>query len=394
MKKLLLALIILANMFLSGCLSEGELTEIGIAVSVGIDKSEDGYLVTYQVINPKSISDKAPDEAPIILYTESGEDLFMIKRKITEQSARKMYHSHLRTVIFGEDIAKEGIKDILDFFVRGHEYRTDFYFLIAKGTTAHNILKVITPLENVPQIEVFHALEKSEKLWSPTNSTKIFELVNKIISDGDNPVMTGVEIFNPNDRYDSSDNLKLSDSAKLKVTSLGVFKKDILTGWLTEDESRAYNFIIGNVKSTGGYIEYEKYRISSEIIKAESKRKVYMLNGKPAINVEITLTHDISAITGDFDLTDESIIEKVNAAAEQNYTILFNNVIKSLKEDFESDIFGFGEDIHRAYPKLWKDIKDDWNNEFTRLPVNFTVDVKINNLGTGTKYIFSKGDSK
>ncbi|KNY25965.1 hypothetical protein [Pseudobacteroides cellulosolvens] len=196
MKKLLLVLIILANMFLGGCLSE-ELTDIGIAVSVGIDKSEEGYLVTYQVMNPKAISAKAPNEASIVLYTESGKDLFQIIRKITEHSPRKMYHSHVRTVIFGEEIAKEGIKDMLDFFVREHEYRTDFYFLIAKGTTAHNILKVITPLETetVSQMEVYNALETSEKVWSPTKTTKIFELVNKIISDGDNPVMTGVEIL-------------------------------------------------------------------------------------------------------------------------------------------------------------------------------------------------------
>ena len=392
MKKLLIVLTILANMFLSGCLSEGEITDLGIAVSVGIDKSEDGYFVTYQVMNPKAISAKAPNESPIVLYSESGKDLFQIKRKITEQSPRKMYHSHLRTIIFSEEIAKEGIKDMLDFFVRGHEYRTDFYFLIAKGTTAHNILKVVTPLESVSQMEVHNAVERSEKVWAPTSTTKIFELVNKIISDGDNPVMTSIEILNQKDKSDSNDNLKVSDGTKLSVASLGVFKKDKLVGWLPEDESRAYNYINGNVESTGTYVEYEQNRISFEVIKVESKRKVHMLNGKPAINVEIIVTRDISAITGDLDLTDEDIIEKVNDKGKEKTLMFCNNVVKRAKEDFGSDIFGFGEDIHRAYPKLWKDIKDDWNNEFTELPVNFDVKVKVNNLGSSTKSIFSKGD--
>ncbi len=391
MKKLLIVLTILANMFIGGCLSE-ELTDIGIAVSMGIDKSEEGYLITYQVMNPKAISAKAPNEAPIVLYTESGKDLFQTIRKITKQSPRKMYHSHLRTVIFGEEIAKEGIKEMLDFFVREHEYRTDFYFLIAKETTAHNILKVITPLESVSQMEVYSALERSAKVWAPTKAIKIFELVNKIISDGDNPVITGVEILNPNDKSDSNDNIKLSDGTKLCVTSLGVFKKDKLVGWLSENESRSYNYIIGEVESTVGDIEYEQNHISFEVIKAESKRKVYMLNGKPAINVEINLTHDINATTGDLDLTEENVIEKLNDKIEEKLTILCNNAVKRVKEDFGTDIFGFGEYIHRAYPKLWKDIKDDWNSEFTKLPVNINVKVKINNLGLGTKSIFSKGD--
>ena len=391
MKRLILVLTILANILLGGCLSQ-ELNDIGIAVSVGIDKSEEGYLVTYQVMNPKSISSKAQNEAPIVIYAESGKDLFQIKRKITQQSPRKMYHSHLRTVVLGEEIAKEGIKDILDFFVRGHEYRTDFYFLIAKGTTANNILKVITPLESVSQMEVYDSIEKSDRLWAPTKNIKIIELVNKIISDGDNPVISSVEILNPNDKSGSNDNLGLSDGTKLSVTSLGVFKKDKLAGWLTEDECRAYNYIIGNVKSTGGYIEYEQNRISLEVIKVESKRKVYMLNGKLAINIEIIAKHDISAITGDLDLTDEDIIEKVKDTGKEKTIELCNNVLKRAKEDFKSDIFGFGENIHRTYPKLWKDIKDDWNNEFTELPVNFTIKVEINNLGSSTKSVFSKGN--
>lgn len=392
MKKLLFVLVILANILLGGCLSEGELNEIGTAVSVGIDKSKDGYLVTYQVMNPRSIASKAPNEAPIVLYTESGKDLFQIKRKITEQSPRKMYHSHLRTVIFSEEIAREGIQDLLDFFIRGHEYRTDYYFLIAKETTAHNILKVITPLESVSQMEAYDILKNSEEEWAPTKTIKIFELVNKIISEGDNPVMIGVEIFNPKDKSDSNDNLKRSDATRLSVTGLGVFKNGQLLGWLTENESKAYNYITGNIKSTGEYIEYEQNRIAFEIIKAKSKRKVYMLNGKPAINVDISWEHDIAASTGDLDLTDEDIIEKVNNKAEERLVLECNNVVKRAKEEFGSDIFGFGEDIHRAYPKLWKDIKNDWNDEFAELTVNFNVSAKMNNLGLGTESVFSRRD--
>ncbi|OPZ89437.1 MAG: hypothetical protein BWY74_02731 [Firmicutes bacterium ADurb.Bin419] len=96
--------------------------------------------------------------------------------------------------------------------------------------------------------------------------------------------------------------------------------------------------------------------------------------------------------TGDLDLTEENVIEKLNDKIEEKLTILCNNAVKRVKEDFGTDIFGFGEYIHRAYPKLWKDIKDDWNSEFTKLPVNINVKVKINNLGLGTKSIFSKGD--
>jgi spore germination protein KC len=40
-------------------------------------------------MNPKAISAKAPNETPIVLYTERGKNLFEIKRKITKQSPEK-----------------------------------------------------------------------------------------------------------------------------------------------------------------------------------------------------------------------------------------------------------------------------------------------------------------
>lgn len=60
------------------------------------------------------------------------------------------------------------------------------------------------------------------------------------------------------------------------------------------------------------------------------------------------------------------------------------------QKDLETDIFGFGEVIHRKYPELWEKIKENWNNEFADLPVNITVKVKTNHLGQITKPFFIK----
>lgn len=394
LKKVFFTLFILASILLNGCMGGREIDELAIAISMGIDKAEDGYLLTIQILNPKAIaSRKAQNEAPIILYTETGKDLFEIKRRITEQSPRRIYNSHLRTVVFGEDMAKEGIQQTLDFFVRGHEYRTDFFFLVAKGTTANHILNELTPLEAVPGIEVYDSLKTSEKSWAPTKTVKLYELVNDLISDGKNPVLTGIKLSDPKNPMHSIEILKQSDPTKLMVSSLGVFRNDKLAGWLTEEESKGYNYIMGNVNNTAEEVKYDDQgQVTLEAIKTKVKRKATLLNKKPAINVEIMVKANVVAQTGELDLTSEEIIEKLCRKAERDMEALCKAVLERTKNNFKTDVFGFGEEIHKKYPKLWKEIKNNWNDEFAMLPVSIKVHVQINNLGESTKSIFSKGN--
>lgn len=394
-KRLLIIILLITNLFLSGCTGGREINTLGIVISIGIDKSDSGYMVTYQIINNKAIASKKNTyEAPIVIYTETGKNLFEITRKITQQSPRKIYHAHLRTVVLSEDVAKEGIKSILDFFTRDHEYRTDFYFLIAKNTTAKNILEAITPLESVSGLETYNSLKASEKEWAPTKSIKILELVNNLISQGKNSVLTGVNLIDNDGSQNSIDDLKQSNSPKLKLEGLGAFKKDKLVGWLTEDESKGYNYIINNITNTVGYIQYnDQNSITFEVIKSDSKIKVYTQNSKPAINVKVKLKVNVSALTDDIDLTDEDTIGKIRTKIEEKTKVLCDTALIRVKDDLGTDIFGFGEEIHKKRPELWQKLSNDWDNEFVKLPVSVTVKVDINAFGENTKSIFSKGNN-
>ncbi|EPR07710.1 Ger(x)C family spore germination protein [Ruminiclostridium papyrosolvens] len=353
-KKILLTFIISTNLILNGCLGSKEINTLALSISIGIDKVDDEYSVTYQILNPKAIaSKKSSIESPVFLYTERGKDLFEVIRRITTISPRKIYNSHLRMVVLNEEIAKEGIEGLLDFFLRDHEFRTDFYFVVAKGTTANEVLKSITPLEYVSGMEMYNSIKAAEKAWAPTKTVKIIELASKLVSEGVNPVLSAVEIVEQEDKSDSIDILKRSVVSKLKLTGLCAFKKDKFLGYLTEDESKGFNYITGNVKNTVGYLQLdEKNRVTFEVIEAKSKTKAYMINGKPAVNVVIDLTLNIAAEVGKYDVSIEKNAEKLNSLVEEKIKKHCEASIKRTQEDLQTDIFGFGEVIHRAHPKL------------------------------------------
>lgn len=391
-KNLLIMLIILSGIFSSACMSSEEINTLGITISIGIDKSEKGYSITSQILNPRSIaSQKASNESPIFTFTEEGDDIFETIWRVTTTSPRKVYVSHLRMIVFSEEIAKDGIQKILDFFMRDHEFRTDFFFVVARGCSAKDILETLTPLESVPGIEMHNSIQASVKSWAPTRAVKIIELVNTLLADGINPVLTGVKIVDNKGDTSSIDALKESDIVKLKLEDLSVFKKDKLVGWFNEDESKGYNYITGNVKNTVGHIKLdEKNKITFEIIREESKIKAYKINDKPAIKVAIDVKWNASNETGTFDLTSEQNTSKVNKLIEKEITNICSVALKKAAGELKSDIFGFGEEIRRTYPKEWPKIKDNWNDEFPKVPVTFSVKAQIGGLGESAKSIFTK----
>ncbi|MBP2651206.1 MAG: putative spore germination protein [Firmicutes bacterium] len=393
LKMLLGSFFLLFPVFLTGCWSSHEVNTLAITVCIGIDKIENGYRVTEQVINPKAIASKRSiNESPIILYTSEGQSIGEIIQSLTTQSSRRIYHSHLRMVIFGEEVARDGIKDILDYFMREREYRTDFYFAVAKGASAKEVLSVLTPLEAIPGISMYSSLETSQNFWAPTKSIKIIELINLITAEGKNLVLPSIEISAGTAMPNSTEVLNKDTGIKKPIfTGLGVFRKDKLVGWLNEDESKGYNYITGNVKKTVGTIYYgNNDRITIDVMKVKSDMEVYRVNDKPAIAVNIDMLGTIKTAVGTLDVSKEENQSLLNKLSEDRVTYFCNKAITTVRTEFKTDIFGFGEAIHKKYPELWGTIKDNWNDDFVDLPVNITVKSKVTQLGQITTPLFGE----
>ncbi len=56
-----------------------------------------------------------------------------------------------------------------------------------------------------------------------------------------------------------------------------------------------------------------------------------------------------------------------------------------MQEEYEADIFGFGEVYYRSSPKKFKEVENDWDAKFSEAEVKITSDFHIKRSGIRNK---------
>ncbi|MDQ8735188.1 Ger(x)C family spore germination protein [Paenibacillus sp. LHD-38] len=385
-KWLIPLLLVVMLALVTGCWNRRELNTLGIAIGIGIDKADDQYEVSAQVVAPGEAAGMkgASGRPPVVLYHATGASVLEALRKMTKQSPRKIYGAHVRILVIGEPLAREGIADVLDLLSRDQEMRTDFYIIVAKHTKAKNILNVMTPMEKLPAVNLFNALESSENAWAPTRKITLNELLSDLTSEGKQAILTGIELKGDEEAAGTKKNVEEIDSSgRLQYTGLAAFSGDKLIGWLTELESKTYNYLTGHVKSTVGVVNCPNGgSITLEVIRSKRTIKGKLENGKPSIEANLRIEANVGEVACRIDLTKTPTIEEIEQLANQRLQNFIEASIKKIQKKYKADIFGFGQAIHRSEPKLWKKIGKEWDAYFVKLPVNVKVDVNIRRLGT------------
>lgn len=372
-------------LFTTGCWSRRELNDLAIVTAIGIDKQGGEFQLSVQVADPAEVAAQkgTSGRAPVTMYNASGDTVFEAIRKMTTVTPRKLYFSHLRIFVISEELAREGIGKILDLFSRDHEVRTDFYMVVSKGTKARDILNVVTPLEKIPATKMYTSLEVSEKAWAPTVSIQLDELISDLVNEGRHAVLTGIHIQGGPPKGIGNDNVDMIDSpANLQYGGIAVFKRDKLIGWLNEEESKGYSNLTDKLDSTVIAITCPKGgKMGVEVIQSKTKIKGMVKDGIPQVEVNVYTEANIADVECEVDLIKTKTLSELEKRVEQVMKSDAEHSVKKAKQ-LQSDIFGFGEAIHRSDPEYWNKVKKEWNQRFQDLQVKINVDVKIRRLGT------------
>lgn len=382
-------------MMLTGCWNRRELNELAVTVAMGLDKKGNYILLSQQIVNPGAIASKggtSPSGAPVTLFQEMGSGVMEAGRKMTTESTRKVYTGQLQMLIISEELARDGLGDILDHISRDHQYRRDFFVVIARGTRAENILKIFTPIERIPASKMNRSLDNSAGAWGATTAVRMDQFMSDIIGKGKEAVLPGIKVVGKQALGETQENVEQIDpGADLQFNGLAVFKKDRLIGWLNEEESKGYNYTQGEIESTTVVFPCPqgKKNITVEVLRTEEDTQFKKVNGKPEMDVKISLEGNVADAQCAIDLSKPETIDHLEKLTERNIKQSISAALKAAQKKYKVDIFGFGGVINRNDPKYWEQVRKQWNQKFPDLQVNVEVKADIRRVFL-TKKSFSE----
>lgn len=103
---------------------------------------------------------------------------------------------------------------------------------------------------------------------------------------------------------------------------------------------------------------------------------------KPEFTVQLNIEANLTTVEGTLDLNKPSSIEGIEKNLEKRFDDRMASDIREIQQKYNSDIFGFGEALHRKYPKLWKDYRDHWADTFKTVKIDVHSKVAVRRIGS------------
>ncbi|MFZ7944664.1 Ger(x)C family spore germination protein [Neobacillus sp. 19] len=380
---------------LSACWNQKELTDLAFVMAIGVDKGEEKkFNVSFQIVNPGNVSsgqNGGGQGLPIAVYKSSGDTLTEAARNATKQISRRLYYSHTNLIAVSEDIAKDGLLYIMDALDRDPEFRTTTQLVVTRDTSAEVLVASLANLDKMPVNKITKEIKATEAMLGENTSINIDDFLAGLVSDGKEPIVNGFKLTG-NDKMagELKDLQHTRADSVLKADGLAVFREGKLVGWIDNNNARGVIWILDRLKSTGVNVTWKgkKSAITVSPIRSKTRVSVKILKGNPVIYIAIENEGWVSEANTDIDLTDPNEILKVEKLTGQE---IKREVLSSVKkaQKMKSDIFGFGERLHRKNPTLWNQLKPNWNDHFAELEVHVKVDSYIRREGIRTKPFWS-----
>jgi len=357
---------------LTGCLGQREINDLEIVIGMGVDKDEnaDSILLTAQVVNEAEAgrssgkSGGGEDRLTFWNVSSTGKSIFEAARQITHKTGNRLFVSHSQAVIFGNEIANEGLQKYIDFFLRSHEMRPTSLVLVAEGR-ASDILDTKPATEKFPAMSI-SKLVKSYGFTSHFYKVNMKEFASCMMSPTKAPlapIVSAVDEKNGKDIY---------------VSGMGVFKKGKMVGKLNEAEVRGLLWVLGEVKS--GVITVispnEQGSAVLEVLNAKSKLTPEIKDSQIIMHIKIKEEASLSEKSTIENLATSLGFEKMQEASAE---IIRQEIMASFEKSKElnADIFGFGEMLHKKYNKEWEKLKDKWDEIYPTIELDIDVETKI-----------------
>lgn len=395
-KAAILTILSALSLTATSCWNRREIESLGFVSAVGIDRSkeDDQIELTVHIVKPfamGTVEQGSSLEKPFWVASAKGRTTFDAIRNFLDISPRRLFWAHNNLIVFGEELARKGVLDVIDVFYRDGEPRRRANILVVQGTTAREFLQAEFELERLPAEGIRGILLAARTGLSTIATPTLNDFLQMLEDEGVEPVALRAEIIPKRQTFDiTGDLLRTEVKALGRLSGAAVFKDDKLVGWLDKYETRGLNWVKGQVKSGILVINQpgqEDKFIGLEILRAKGGVKPETTDDRIVFTVKVEAEANVGDVQGFINFMDPpeiwSVLEQRMADAIRNEIMAAVAKAKQLG----SDVFGFGAELGRKNPKQWAKLKDRWDEEFRRIDVKVEVKAKLRRFGLASRRV-------
>jgi spore germination protein KC len=359
-RAVILLTILLATLFLTGCWNRREIEALGFVMAVGVDQRENGQTeVTVQVAKPEALGKRDGGGKAVkafTTYSASGRIIAEAVGNLGKESPRSLWFGHNQVVIIGEEMARRGVLPVMDWLAREPELRREMWVLVARGK-AKDLLEAEVEFERIPAKGILRLI-KARGVASLAQAIRANEFL-RVLSTKHTSVTTSVITISNEPKGGE----KLTPEFRLEGAA--VFRGSTLVGFLDAIETRGMLWVTGKLRRgivVVPYPEDENERVALEIVRASGEIEPRTEDGRISFVVKIRAEGAIGEQTSSANLATPFALEELERRERQ---VIEEEIAAALRraKELKADIFGFGETLHREFPSLWRELKEEWVSE-------------------------------
>ena len=364
-KRIAIVILLSLMLVLSGCSNSKQIHQRLIIQGIAIDKVMDEYNVTVQIFDTKGESNDGEDSNTMSIMESRGRSVADAFEEISKQSGRKPLYSQNLMIVVGEDTAKDGIENVLNFFVRYYESRPSVNLFISKGQ-ASDILTYEKDGEIVPAKDI-SMLAKNGKVSAASFNSTLLDFATAFEG--------GIK--------DAGACLLTKDDQNIKTSGTAVFEKDKLSGFLNERETKGSLLLNKEIKNLEETVAIEGIgKVSYDIISSKSKAKVRIEDNKPIFDIDICANISILEIAKEPNKElKEKDFDNINNKIQEQIRSLVSESINKTVFEYNSDIFNFTKLIKNNQTSYFRTIESNPKETLKKSSYNVNVKSKIKKIG-------------
>lgn len=357
-----------------GCWDRTPITDTVIVLSMGVDRGDqpNTFAVTFELINPIVGEGTGAQGAVLptksVIVTGQGRSLTEALQNVQRTLDRSLFLSQLQTLVFGEELAREGMIETLDHLQRSTQLRRTMTVFIAEGTARqvmgaqpHTVPLLGIGLESLG----FHASRAGA-------ITMIFgDFLERLVEPGSEAIAPVI--------------MTTDDTSFIRIAGIAAFRDDRVVGIFDLEESLGLSLALGEARPLTAIVaesDWQGERVVASFVLESlvSQTDVRVVDGQVEATIRVNVQSVLAEQNGGGNFTTSKEWSVLERMQEQAVRRAVEKVVKRAQE-WQTDVFGIGTLIERRFPKVWKDLEPRWPEVFASMKFDVAVASRVTETG-------------